>query len=214
MIIVKWGLRVIFLWIPLVFIVLYGLIGCLILPFFFGNGIEDFWKFAEKEDLKLLAMQFCTVLVANALYERIWSTAGHIRSSIVSFLLECVDRVYDKLLGGPFGRGQSKVAELISMLVYLFCIGFCAVMLVYIGAYLYIGLSEMSFSWSAWMKWKYAERISYRWLPLTFGLMLVTEPLLHVIDRPVCGIVEKAAGCFKNRSNTNIVSVQEDTEDE
>ena len=126
MIIVKWGLRVIFLWVPLVFIVLYGLIGCLILPFFFGNGIEDFWKFAEKEDLKLLAMQFCTVLVANALYERIWSTAGHIRSSVVSFLLECVDRVYDKLLSGPFGRGQSKVAELISMLVYLFCIGFCA----------------------------------------------------------------------------------------
>ena len=64
------------------------------------------------------------------------------------------------------------------------------------------------------MKWKYAERISYRWLPLTFGLMLVTEPLLHVIDRPVRGIVEKAAGCFKNRSNNNIVSVQEDTEDE
>lgn len=82
MIIVKWGLRVIFLLVPLVFIVLYGLIGCLILPFFFGNGIEDFWKFAEKEDLKLLAMQFCTVLVANALYERIWSTAGQIRSQL------------------------------------------------------------------------------------------------------------------------------------
>ena len=44
--------------------------------------------------------------------------------------------------------------------------------------------------------------------------MLATELLFHVIDRPVRGIVEKTAGCFKNRNNKNIVSVQEDTEDE
>lgn len=210
--IVKWSLRVIFLWIPIVFIVGYCLFCGLVLPFFFGDGMKDFWKFVEKDNAELIAVQFVIQLTANFLYERIWNFAGYIRRSIVAMLMRCVDAFYDKLLGGPFGRGESGTAVVVAAGVYCICICFGGFMLAYFFCYLYEGLSVMSFSWDAWMQWTYAERITYRWMPLTLGLVFLTEPLLHVIDRPIRGVIEKTMGYFKEnkkKKSDDFASVEE-----
>lgn len=212
--IVKWALRIIFLWIPIVFVVGYLLFCGLVLPFFFGNGLEDFWKFVKKDNAELIIVQLAILLVVNFLYERIWCFAGYIRRSIVAMLMRCVDTFYDKLLGGPFGRGESGTAVAVAAGIYCICIGFGGFMLAYIFCYLYEGLSVMSISWSAWMKWKYAARITYRWMPLTLGLVFLTEPLLHVIDRPIRGVIEKVARCFKKKGNNDLVVPVKEVEDE
>lgn len=62
------------------------------------------------------------------------------------------------------------------------------------------------------MKWKYAERVTYRWLPLTVALLVFIDPLLHIIDRPVRGVFEKVMKCFK-KSDSHI-SIQEEEDDE
>ena len=211
---VKWFIRVVFLWIPIVFLVGYMLFCGLVLPFFFGEGTADFWKFVEKDNAGLLVVQLAILLAVNAMYERLWNLARRFRIYVVDMLIGAIDAVYDKLLGGQFGRGESSVAVLVAAGVYCVCICFGGFMLIYICCFLYFGLGEMDVSWSAWMKWKYAGRISYRWMPLTLALVFLTQPLLHVIDRPVRELLEKAMGCFKKKGNTNIVSVQEDAEDE
>lgn len=213
MVIYKIFLRIIFIWIPLVFLIGYLLFCGLVLPFFFGNGVEDFKVFVEKENAPLLVVQLLILFVVNFLYDKFWYAAEYMHQTIVKNFIGCIDTVYDKLLGGPYGRGSSGIAQLISVCVYFICACFGGFMLFYIMAYLiYEALGEMSLSWSAWMKWKYAERVTYRWLPLTVALLVFIDPLLHIIDRPVRGVFEKVMKCFK-KSDSHI-SIQEEEDDE
>ena len=117
---VKWFIRVVFLWIPIVFLVGYMLFCGLVLPFFFGEGTADFWKFVEKDNAGLLVVQLAILLAVNAMYERLWNLARRFRIYVVDMLIGAIDAVYDKLLGGQFGRGESSVAVLVALCLYLF----------------------------------------------------------------------------------------------
>lgn len=200
---VKWVIRGIFILMPLIGGTVYVLYLGFIYPLFFGDGISDMVSFFTEKETLFLMVQLPILYAVNRMYTPILDRVCRLYWKVEYILIEAVDRRYDKLLCGSFGRGDSSIVEWICVISYLACfiVGSFSAFII-MGYVIYDGLANLSFSWSAWMKFKYAERITFKWIPLIALTMLFLRPALHLIDRPMRGYAERVIGYLKDKSKS------------
>lgn len=198
---IRWIFRIVFILLPLGFGIAYTAFLGVIHPLFFGNGTAAMKEFFTSADFMLLRIQVPLLFVINWLYTPFLKMVCRIYQHVECSMIEAVDKVYDRMFGGGYGRGESAVVSWICIVFHLFCflIGIYSAFII-MGYLFYEGIGNLDFSWSAWMKLKSAEKITYRWIPLIICIMLFLRPLLHIADRPVRGVIERASG-YLNKSN-------------
>lgn len=200
---VKWIVQGLFLILPLVCCIGFMIIRGLLIPIIGGDGVDGIIAFLKDKEAPLFFKQVGVLIVLNFLFPRGWDAAAKAYEVIERVLIDGIDALYDRMLGGPYGRGDSSIAILVTSLLYLACFLLAVFMAFIIASYVcFVGLNDFHWSWEGWMGMKFAEVITYRIAPLTFILAVFTEPVLHLVDRPVRGFAEKTMSCIRTKINS------------